>query len=224
MIINPSAIISHISNWITNYIVSNGIKIIIVDINNSIESFLVYKLAANATEIIGGKLKLIAVTENIQYIQLANENNIQCIYGIIRNIADINENSIVLGNIEKTYGLYNRCYNKNKELTADIFPIFDLYYSEIKDLIEFINPELLKNLNVREYSDYSLNEWAIKQENKYGIICDDKLPHQHTLWYSFAMKQKEIIAQLHQREKKTRHKINTRPYCKVRSLEKFISS
>jgi len=67
---------------------------------------------------------------------------------------------------------------------------------------------------------YDEVEWADRQNMVNNIVTDDGDPTKHPAWLGYSMRQREVIAKVHQMEKISRHKYNPNlPVCEVRAVE-----
>lgn len=103
-----------------------------------------------------------------------------------------------------------------KEEIADFFPLVDLYHSELLQLLHHLTP------NASLQPIYSLpqldKEWAIKQDEAHHILEGELDPAKHQAWLGYTGPQRVLTAQLQQREKLTRHKIQYLNYIKLRQI------
>lgn len=187
MIVNEDLLIKYISNWLADYVKQYDCNSFVL-VKNEKNNLLEY-ICREATKIYGG-LKIIKDCDN---------------YISANNIATENK-GIIIGSIDRTNGLYYRGYNKMGELLADIFPLFDIEYSEIVQ----VSKKLC--LEYPTFTDSALLEFCNEAESLYNIITMDNPPHTHERWPYFTHDQKQWIGIVHQREKKTRHKKLTRPF------------
>lgn len=134
-------------------------------------------------------------------------------------------NGLILDGRNKT-DLFIR--NDYKRTSADLLPLADLYFPEIKELFQYVLPNGCKpgqeiidhhstayeKLNLK----YNEAEWAVREDEKNHLISQDNDPTKSALWYRYTVRQQEIICKLHQVEKATRHKKTTLPICEIRNL------
>jgi len=118
------------------------------------------------------------------------------------------ESGLVLGDVSKTTGLYYRSYSKLGAGLADLFPFLDLEESEILQISKFLNPNLQDTLP----EEFMMLEFCNSIESMYNIITSPNPPHTNYRWPYFTAIQKKWMGDVHQREKKTRHKAITKPY------------
>jgi len=139
------------------------------------------------------------------------------------------KNLLLISNRDYAERNYVRNYHRSE--IVDYFPLFKsslgdvwpaLKWSEIVELYNKIDikqfPEFetyLKSFpkpNDKAYNTditYTEYEWLMDIEKLYDynpIIKSDNDPTKHQKWFTFNIRQKEIIAQLHQIEKNTRYK------------------
>ncbi len=141
------------------------------------------------------------------------------IAAVLAHYADVYD-GLVVGTVTATRGLLQRRHRKYGDGAADIFPLLDLHDSEIAQLAQHwmirptasIFPPATDSNNV---------EWAHRENDRHEIIISQEAqPQQHHLWYKYTAPQKQMIAELYSREKRTKHKsLLTRPYCKLRHIK-----
>jgi hypothetical protein len=129
------------------------------------------------------------------------------------------DNGLVVGSVDRTFGLYHRSYGKRSDGNADIFPLFDLEYSDIHNVVGNLWPNIGEfSWGDCRFSTYNKQppiadiEFANEAEALYGIVTSTEAPNKHPRWPYFISNQKAIIALVWQREKLTRHKMITKPY------------
>lgn len=105
---------------------------------------------------------------------------------------------ISLSSLTIDRGLFERKFNKYKD-ACDLYPFLGLYSSEVISLGRFLG------CNMQDEPS-TLIEYCHKQDLKNSIISSEKLPTQHQDWFKYTKDQKDYIAYLHQRVKKTSHK------------------
>jgi hypothetical protein len=130
-------------------------------------------------------------------------------------------NKILVGSINRTNGLLNRRYSKrSNEALADIYPVYDLYESELEQISNYLNPNIKLPA---PYSERESVEWAILENDRTGIVSNEELPINNEKWFGYSLKQKQIISEMHQREKKTRHKtLIGKPILFIRTANKHL--
>lgn len=140
-------------------------------------------------------------------------------------------NGLIVGSRSKNDLLY-RTYNKYGAGNSDIFPLLDLYNSEIIQLFEYIATPMCygatyildkgKNKTFDDITDLEV-EWADEENIRTGIVISDISPDKQRDWQRYTLRQRQIIAKLHQLEKLSRHKINNSlPYCNVRNIDGLV--
>jgi NAD+ synthase len=140
-------------------------------------------------------------------------------------------NGLIIGSRSKNELLY-RNYNKYGAGNADIFPLLDLYKSEIYELFEYVASPMCygaiylldraKNKVFNDITDLEV-EWADSENIRTGIITSDISPDKQRDWQRYTLRQRQIIARLHQLEKLSRHKVNTNlPYCNIRKIDGLV--
>jgi hypothetical protein len=188
-------IINEIKSWITDYSIQNGKKSLIIAKDNQ-NAKLLFDICS---EITGLK------TYELPYDTTADQ--------LVKKAEEVN--GLILGGVDRTHGHLIRRYHKYKD-NADIFPLLDLYASEIEPLLTHYSCHVMYEGNsILELSLADI-EWADKENELLKIIENDVSPQQTETWYKYTLPQKRIIARIHQIEKQTRHKIITRPYLKFK--------
>lgn len=188
MIVNDSLLINYLSGWLSGYAFESGkTKFVIVD-TGSRSDVLTHHICSEATKHHGG-FGVLSIPSFGEYIE--------------------DNESLLVGSIDNTFGLYYRSFGKRREALADIFPLFDLLYSEIVQVTDSLS---LSDHFPQDPPDYEMIEFCNRAESLYSIITYSKPPHMHNRWPYFTSTQKKWIAIAHQREKKTRHKAITKPY------------
>jgi len=70
---------------------------------------------------------------------------------------------------------------------------------------------------------YDEVEWADRQNMENNIISSDEDPAKHRTWGGYTLRQREVLALVHQMEKTTRHKFNPAlPVCEVRKVAGLV--
>lgn len=102
----------------------------------------------------------------------------------------------------RTEGIIQRSFYKyDLSKQADIYPFLDLYLSEINQLQGYNS----RNYNPL-YGTHEELERIDREDVKNGIISSDESPMKNFEWFKYTKPQRELIAKMHAREKKTRHK------------------
>jgi hypothetical protein len=124
----------------------------------------------------------------------------------------------------QTNGIVLDCRNKitqalrqyQKEDIADLYPFVELYPSELNLLSEYLKckPDINSNLEL---------EWVVEQDEINGIVSSDMDPTKHSAWLGYIGTQRILIAQLHQREKLTRHKKQLIEGLGIREMEGIVA-
>lgn len=143
-------------------------------------------------------------------------------------------------------GTKNRCelklirnYNKYGEGAVDLLPIGDMFKSETYELFKYMvtdNNNTALNSSYKILNTYSAIipgklqcdqlqltynevEWADRQNILNNIVVKEEDPVRHKDWQRYTSRQREIIAKIHQIEKRTRHKYNQSiPICTLRNI------
>lgn len=191
MIVNCELLIEYLAEWLAEYAKRNHKKLFVTASRlENRNDYLIRNVCAKATTLMGG-LRL----ETRTVMKSLDEEYLEC-----HRIADKNS-GIVVGPVDQSHGLFTRKFGKRSDGGADVFPLFNVEYSEIVQVTDelwdsrFVDP-----------TGYEQYEFCNKTEAKYGIITAESPPHKHARWPYFTADQKRWIADTHQREKKTRHK------------------
>lgn len=200
MITNDQTLIQHLATWLTGYAEQNGLTTFVVVDNGSRQSVLVKHICSEATKVIGGLKVRVCDTNHIDAHTIAQETN-----------------GIVVGLVDRTAGLYYRGYKKLDEGLADVFPIFDLEFSEVIQVTDKLFPDagLDDKMSKSELAIWRYIEFCNDINTAYKIITDEQPPQTNSRWPYFLTEQKKWIGIVHQREKSTRHKAITKPYPKI---------
>jgi hypothetical protein len=221
VITNKDLLIDYLAKWLADYAKASGKTTFIVGFRGTIPDAILLHICSKAAELYGDlSVEAVTCSINVNIADIFNGktscyqiDNQEGFYLYCHRIAK--DNGIIVGPIDRSFGLYYRSYGKRAEGTADIFPLFDLSYLEIKHLSGNI---LIDNWEDENYSMYrclpSVHDidFCNEAESLYGIITCEDLPNKHPRWPYFIGSQKEIIAKVWQREKLTRHKKIDRPY------------
>ncbi len=128
---------------------------------------------------------------------------------------------VVVSALTRSTGNLARLYQKRGDGDADIFPLLDLFYSEIPALVEgMVSPPCVMRrsefLGGRPSLDaltgFSLAslEWAERADEDTGLVSGG--PSQTSpAWASLTLDQKRMVAKLHERYHRTTHKQILRP-------------
>jgi hypothetical protein len=219
-------VLAQIAKWIVDYSKQNCKSNLIIPFTGTINDIVLIKICLESKNLCG-LLNIHCLIEktyknvydnlfgnlNIKHELFDNTtyNDLAMLYLKSHYLA--NElNGIVLGNVDKTTGCQCRIYNKLAEYTADIFPIYDIKYSQLYSIAKenFANLENVKPLSC----EYEMLEWCIDADKLYGIITSEDVPNKNTRWPFFMQNQKTVIARINRIEKSTRHKQINKPYFK----------
>jgi hypothetical protein len=218
MITNQDLLIEHLAKWLAEYAKAAGRSVFVVGFDGARSDALLLHICSKATENYGG-LATHALSFPTSTIEIKNVFNGNVTYSIdsIKNpgyyylqcheIA--HDHGIVVGPVDRTFGLYYRSYGKRAAGSADVFPLFDLEYSEIVEITDSLWPGLWPVESTDIVADI---EFCNEAGAMFGIITCEESPHRHPRWPYFIHTQKAMIAKVHQREKLTRHKKMNKPY------------
>lgn len=154
---------------------------------------------------------------------------------------------IVVGTRNRSENNIVRHFHKYGDGCIDIAPIADLFKSEVYQLFEYLTksndimpqaaldiwhtppatdlwgPDVGLTDEAELGVTYSEIEWADRENLRSNIISSDDDPTKFKTWFGYTLRQKEIIAKLHQLEKLTRHKVNPAlPICAIRPEKSII--
>lgn len=207
MILNYERLIKHIVNWIRDYAKDNGKKALVVQAMETHDA-LVTRWLCDKT-----RIPVITVSHlafNKELMMRSDDSD-----GIIID-------SLTLDDV------WIRAYKKNQ--VGDILPLGDLHLTEIHALYKHLNlgDEDINFFGIRKWSATDI-EWAHRQDvgpgpgPEQGIISGEEDPVRHRNWGGYSAKQREMVAKMHQIEKRTRHKIiNNIPKCSVRNIKGLV--
>ena len=217
-IIDHKAVTQYISDWIISYIQNYNKSLVIKYFDPKVSDALLLYICLEISRITQKKLY---ITTNLTQIPFITDNhNVVISYSqdyehynpyVHANIKAQLYDGVVLSSIDKSTRLYTRSYSKLEKL-SDIFPFFDLNYSNICQIFDSFNFEDIQVLMRMPEDEVLLLEWCNYIEDQYGIITSDEAPNKHKRWPYFTTIQKSWIGRIHAREKKTRHKKITGPY------------
>ena len=199
-VIVPDKLINHITDWVRFQLKTSHKDVLIVPfMGNRIESNLISYLCIHYN--INHKLVLCNLEEDVyDATKFAEVTN-----GLVAGILNRCDISLL------------RAYHKYGLALADIFPLADLYYSELVELVAHVGAENTAAPPIfRAGLNYSLLEWADRENNYSKIIFNEEMPNKVKFWFRYTKPQKEIVSYLHQTEKRTRHKQIHAPVCDVR--------
>lgn len=220
MIVNHELIIQHLAQWLADYAKSVDKYKFVVGFRGTRSDALLLKICEEARKLNGAistavhSCSIGVRVNQVYYGQstLMHGDGPEAFY-LVCHLKAEELNGLILGPIDRTFGLYYRGYGKRAEGTCDIFPLFDLEYPEIVTITDKIwtgiNWEDYKFLDLEDVDGIS---FCNEVESLCGIITADTVPSKHPRWPYFVAYQKSIIARVHQREKSTRHKKLERPF------------
>lgn len=208
MILNKQKIHSFIKNWILDYTTKNGKKTLIIPEPYNLSSEFLEKLCSELT------LNIIKVKPECPLETAYDISKFSALFVLHAN----KNNGLILSPLTRTRIKYIRSFHKHCEDLADLFPLGDLFDSEIDQLME-------KEINNKLYADLTANEveWADRENGKNFIIVNETKPNISPFWYGYTARQKTIISRIYQIHKLTKHKKILRPICLLRHLDGVIS-
>lgn len=226
MILNQNAVLKHISDWLKLYCTENNRKKLVVPVSGGVNSQLSLMLCQ------GLGIKTTCVHQEIyehenilsQLKETCQKYNIELVEppllsSMLPELVSISgDNGLIVGSINRNKML-SRHYHKYFDALADIFPIADLFESEVRELVSKLDIHLSEQPSCRPQSielDFDELEWGDRENQKYNIIERPQRPETFEKHYKYSKRQREIISLMWQREKKTRHKALARPMCEVR--------
>lgn len=187
MITNVDLAVEFIAKWLADYAKNNNRKeFIIINSMDCKDSVLNY-VCSETTKFHGGLTLYAVEASGYSWIDA--------------HIRAENYSGIVVGSIDRSNGFLARNYRKIQNGTADVFPFYDLEYSDICQIGSSVFPgryDITEEDRMLEYCNHI--------ESLYGIITNENPPHTHPRWPYFLSQQKEYIAKVWEREKRTRHK------------------
>ena len=206
MITNVELLIEYLAKWTAEYTKENGKQLLVlVHSDNRRDTFANY-ICSQATKFHGG-LRFTAITNHD-----ANESVLR--YTEAYTTASQN-NGIIVGSVDKSFGLYSRNYSKLEYGFMDIFPLFDLEYTDIVQATRELFPGRTDWDAEEPPEVHRMLEFCNHMERIYSIVTDNESPHKHPRWPFLLKQQKDWIAKIHQREKWTRHKKMMKPFPEI---------
>jgi len=183
MILNKEKTIQIIADFLSDYINSTSLKSFYIQDGTNLN--LNIKICERARRKCGAQIYLIWKD--------SEEDN----YEFAKHIGDADKhNCLIVSGLCKTDSINRSFYKYDSDKLADIYPLLDLYKSEI------IQIGGTKDL----HSEHKDIEYADRQNEQNGIIISKESPLKHEDWFKYTKHQKEVIAKMHAREKSTRHK------------------
>lgn len=231
MITNHELVIEYLAQWLADYAETSGKNTFIVGYRGCRADALLLEICSRARKLnsdISTFAHSCSLSVDVNDVFRGRSNrilydNMESFYLACHRICE-DLNGIIVGPIDRTFGLYYRNHRKRAEGTCDIFPLFDLEYQEIVEITNKLWPKIKDwEDNIYDKSKAPLIEFCNEAESKYGIITSEELPNKHPRWPYFIADQKAIIARVHQREKATRHKKIDRPYPVLSDKPQLIS-
>jgi len=220
MITNVEALSKNIADRLREYAKRNALKcaVIVLDESRASSSMLSVQLCSMAglnTKCFAPLFKYASRMGKLPRVSVSIDYHPEEVVAASLNYADVN-NGLLIGSLNRNDRL-NRTYGKWNEGRADLFPIYDLYLSEINQLLRLHG---LGDCCREMTSEDEMVEYLDSQHS--DIILADEMPNKNKMWFRYTLPQKEYIAKLHAREKKTRHKqVEPGRYLALRQLPYF---
>ena len=208
------------AEWIANYCKSNSKQSLVIGFNYSCDTFVAIKFCLEAKKIYNISVIVVGSNCDIEGPVEYEESKPLPEREFYLKLADVagRRNGIIVGLVNKTYGELGRYYDKFGRGAADIFPLLDLYLSEVDELS---GEKLIIDKEAEDLEWCSRNN-SNQLRGKIGFITNEEPPNHRSDWGLLTVRQKEIVAKLHQREKITRHKdISIKPHPNLR-LNSFV--
>lgn len=204
MITNVELLVEFLAIWTADYAKDHGKQLfVLVHSDNRRDTFMNY-VCSHATKVHGG----------LRFKAITNHGDSLTPYVEAYSLASGN-NGIIVGPIDRSFGLYTRNYKKVEYGFMDICPLFDLEYTDIVQATTELFPGR-KDWEEEESTEiHRMLEFCNHMEKLYNIITNEYPPHKHSRWPFLLKQQKDWIAKIHQREKWTRHKMMTKPFPKI---------
>ena len=195
MILNEEKVIQVIADFLSDYINSTPLKNFWIRYHIKPNDDLLIKACEKAREKCGADTYLRSMPDRMHNVFLKGgfSSTSECKqYDFAKDEfpKDI-DLCLVVSPLCRNDGLIRRSFEKHKP--SDVYPLLDLYSSEVCQILgsEFIDDGL---------------EFIDRENTKNGIITSDVSPLKHKDWFKYTKSQKVLIAEMHAREKATRHK------------------
>jgi len=208
-----------ITKWLADYLKDNGKTTFVINYRHDRRNSLLTYICSEACKNTSTNVLVCCSPLVVDSLKNIYSGNIDS--GYLPSYSDMvykadSFNGVIVGAIEKTFGKYYRSYNKGYEYLSDIFPLYDIPYSDIiKETDDVFGTDVSYSDIREEFEKYQIVEWANSMEDKYGILTSKENPTRHDQWKYFTQDQKTIIAFMHARQHKTLHKIINKPYPKL---------
>lgn len=153
---------------------------------------------------------------------VADENKLSLIPAYVDSIAR-NNNSITVGAINKSEYEFVKFFRKRVDTIFDVYPIIDLYRSEIIELgVHFGLPENItssKSITEKSFGfTYDELEWLSREDNNINIVSGLKDPSTAKYWALYNTRNKELVKAVYKMSKlNSSKKISDYQQCKVRT-------
>ncbi len=212
MILNVEKCIQVIADYLSDYIKKSNRKNFIIEYNNHVLDYVTVKLCEVARQKCGAEIYTYSAFEPPKF-DFAKP----LIYDPMEEVAIAldrqfimncdKHKAIIVSGMCRTSGIVERAFHKHLSF-ADIYPVLDLYYSEILQLYEYFgrNEDVHEQHAFHLYKNHEMLEYCDRENSKNKIIESDTSPDKNPTWFKYTSDQKKAIAKLHQKEKLTRHK------------------
>ena len=214
----------------SNFAKEQGLRLLKIDLTNAhkhiIDEYSNNKLYSAITEEALGGLSSCLRAPTLSFLALTTK-------GIIVGTGNRSEDNLI------------RYFQKFGDGCVDMSPIADLFKSEVYELFAYMadisnNPAAKAIHDATPTADlwgpdaghedeselgmsYDEIEWGDRENMKNGIIINDEDPVKHSAWLGYSLRQREVIAKMHQLEKISRHKYNSNlPVCELRNIDGLV--
>lgn len=224
-VVDKKRVIEHIAGWVSGYCAKYSIQNTFAEFDASPQACVVAEILQRSHSffrplVFGERPEIKHLYRqffedgpNPTYLPLSN---IKYKEFEIKEFAD-HESGITLGLLTKDCISLDRQFKKSRQDCHDLYPIADLYMSEVYEIYNFIT-----NSDKTVSSRQSITEWALREDLRNGVITGPTPLQKHKSWFTFTITQKEELVRLYNREAKTNHKEFHAPICLVRSEKNLV--
>lgn len=165
-------------------------------------------------------------------LEIEDDLDSRIYFVMLSYIASILKGAII-GNLNRIEYSLIRNFTKFGNKTGDILPVAELNRTEILNLIQFIitkyeisipkynkQDEILVNGTNITYDEL---EYLERENHINKILSNESDPTKHRDWARYNTRQRQLICLIHQREKKTRHKIGAVEICSILNNKSLVS-